>query len=235
MKTRLGKLFIASAFMGSMVFCQTSVMAASDRISELKEKILEIALENNKNRDNLKEIRASLDPLVQELGEYHNPVTAEDDLAALSGVWQELWSDDIEPEPPLFSVDRSKTYQIVTDQGYFYNVSQLNGALGVKFSAYLRGKYDIADDYLAIEFTNVGAQLGGLSDSGQLEQKIQDIETGEEGLIDMTGQSQFPNGPIGAKGFIRNIYIDADFRVATGYNAADNIQDLFVLVREPQG
>jgi hypothetical protein len=199
----------------------------NSRIEVLKQEIREIALQNLGNRDNLEETRAMLNPLVDELAGYHTPLSAEEDLPSLEGAWKEIYSDDVEPEPPGFKTDRDSTYQVITREGYFYNLANLKGVITVL--GVLRGQYKPAGDFLNIEFTKVAIRPSALSDKENLVDLAQRIETRKAFTIVPPGNNKAPRGPVGAQGNIRNIYIDADFRVATGSNFADGVEDLYVL------
>lgn len=205
----------------------TGAFADAERLTELKEQIREIAIANIGNLEDKAETRALLEPLVEELSTYHSPAQATDDLELLEGAWKELFSDDEEPEPPGFRTDRDTVYQVVTKEGYFYNLSNLQGFITV--SGILRGEYTPAGEYLNITFTDVSTRLQKLADGLELFPFVQGIESGKIGTITPPGNNTAPNGPVGARGNIRNIYIDEDFRVATGENFADGIVDLFVL------
>ena len=93
----------------------------------------------------------------------------------------------------------------------------------------LRGQYKPAGDFLNIEFTRVAIRPNALSDKENLADLAQRIETGKAFTVVPPGNNRAPRGPVGAQGNIRNIYIDSDFRVATGSNIADGVQDLYVL------
>ncbi|NRA66643.1 MAG: hypothetical protein HRU19_19295 [Pseudobacteriovorax sp.] len=203
----------------------------TNRLEELKSTILDIAIENGLNRDNLPEVRMILDPLVKELATFRNARPAVEEIDLLEGSWKEVWADDIEPERPGFVTDRDGVYQVVTDQGYFYNIGQQDGPQGLSATGYLRGQYSDAGINLATEFTRVGLLFGSIDTVENLKDQILAIESGEISLIEVPGNSQFPNGPIGATGLLRNLYIDQNLRIATGSNDADGIQDLYVLTR----
>ena len=218
---------------GSFLFSSISALGQESevRLLQLKDRILSIAIANGDNRDNLPEIRDELEPLVQELSTYQEPAAAIDQLDILAGAWKEVWSDDIEPEPPGFTTDRDRVYQVITRDGYFYNIGGLRGPLRSRPAGYLRGVYRDAGINLAIEFTRVGFRLQGVNSIGNLLDHIKSVESGATRLINAPGNTNVPNGPVGATGTIRNIYIDQDLRIATGQNDADGIQDLYILTR----
>jgi hypothetical protein len=216
---------ISSAFLSLTTFSTAS--ASPERIAEIKSEIRKIALENLGRRDNLAETRSQLEPLVQEISQFHSPAAAQDDVALLEGAWKELFSDDVEPEPPGFRTDRDSVYQVITTQGYFYNLANLKGPISVL--GILRGAYTPAEDYLNIEFTKVSIRPQALRENENLVELVSQIEPGSTFTVVPPGNNKAPNGPVGAKGNIRNLYIDGDFRVATGSNFADGKMDIYIL------
>jgi len=200
------------------------------RIAELKASLRSIARENLGRRDNLPETRAKLDPLVNELAAFHKPADATADLPALVGAWKEIFSDDVEPERPGLKNDRDTVYQVITDRGVFYNFSDLTaGPLSVL--GVLRGVYTPAADFLNIEFTKVSFRPFALRNNDNLVSLVDNLEEGRVFTLTPPGDSRFPNGPVGAKGNIKALYLDGDFRVATGSNFADGKFDLYLLDR----
>lgn len=230
MRSVLNKL-VAVGLLGFAANAAASEVGSQERLAELKDQILEIAIANGDNRDNLVEVRAQLDPLVAELDAYQAEVQATEELDVLVGSWKEVWADDIEPQRPGFETDRDGVYQVITADGYFYNIGELDGPLGFTATGYLRGEYSDAGINLAIEFTDLGILFGGIDRVENLRDQIDAIESGEKNLIPTPGNPTFPNGPIGATGVIRNLYIDDEIRIATGSNDADGVQDLYVLTR----
>jgi hypothetical protein len=205
-----------------------SWISSSEEIDSLKAEIRKFSKENLGNRDNLPALRAQLEPKAQELAKFYKSPGLDAELPALVGSWKEIFSDDVEPEPPGFSTDRDSTYQVITDKGYFYNLANLKGfvtVLGV-----LRGEYKKAENnFLNIEFTKVSVRPSGLNTNENLSELVSKIEDGSVFTITPPGSNQAPKGPVGAKGNIKNIYLDSDFRVAVGSNLADGKMDLYIL------
>jgi hypothetical protein len=231
MKTIKSRFSLTSTVLGFVgaISLPTMAIANPERIAELKQQMRSIAIENLGRRDNLADSRSQLEPLATELATFTTAKLAEDDLPALVGAWKEIFSDDVEPEPPGFKTDRDGTYQIITDKGYFYNFGELKGPGPLRFLGVLRGVYSPAEEFLNIEFTKVSVRLSGLKATENLTELVTKIESGKEFTIVPPGSNKFPKGPVGAKGNIRNLYIDSDFRVATGSNFADGKYDLYVL------
>ena len=87
---------------------------------ELKRQITKIAEQNQSRLDNFKEVREQLEPLVQELLAETNQTLEERDAGKI-GAWQQLWTDDTDDTKPnsfFATVDRSRTFQVVSGVGH---------------------------------------------------------------------------------------------------------------------
>ncbi len=212
-------------------FISTSAFADASKMESLKTQIISIALENQENLENFKEVRAQLEPLVNELASLQS-LSAEESLERKIGSWQQLWTDDaddVRANNLFVSVDRKQTYQVVFANGSFYNVSVINLPLGLRFTAFLKGLYESAGKILGLEFVSLKLRLGGIK---QLEETVIRADAGKLiGLVGFPGGAKKPNGPIGVKGEIETIYIDEQLRIDIGQNLDDGVKDLFVLVR----
>ena len=58
-----------------------------------------------------------------------------------------------------FGVNNKQTYQVVSSDGFYYNIAEINIARA-KFTYFLRGTYEDAGDKLRIEFTDNDIRLG---------------------------------------------------------------------------
>ena len=223
------KIFIAGLYIG--VGQLAGAQSVDDRsLEELKDRIEAVAAENTLRLDNLTEIRKQLDPLVKELQEKGDQ-SKEERISGKVGTWQQLWTDDSDDTRPnnFFStIDRSRTFQVVDESGFFYNVSELNTAVGLKSTVFLRGVYTPSGDGIAIKFTNLDIKALGTKDITGTTYLLED---GKEKFFSATRFARFPRGPVGAEGYIDTVYVDEDLRVDYGYNTADEIVDLFVLKR----
>lgn len=202
---------------------------ASER-DQLKQEIIELARSYDQRDELLDEARATLDPLVERLSEYNELNTIEDQLPVLVGAWKEIWSDEREPGPPFITVDRKQTYQVIYPEGFFYNVSELYRPLG-KSTGVLKGTFATTDDLkLKIEFVQVKSRIRGLPNNADLQELTDGFEAGR-GAFDPPGDETFPNGPVGVKGYLENIYLDDSFRVAIEKDLDLNVRALFILER----
>lgn len=194
--------------------------SASDRITTLKSAITSIAKANQARHDNTADVRAELQPLVDELVSLV-PVRAEaEKLPTVVGGWQNLWTD------MSFRggyVDDANIYQVVYADGYYYNISRITPPDG-EATGFLRGSFVDAGDHLDIEFTRNALSLEWLRSGADLIRAGQAVETGEMHVTDRPG-------PIGVRGRLQNTYVDEDLRIVIGQSSTDAQDSLFVLTR----
>lgn len=205
---------------------------------ELKEQILAIARANQLDTAaELPETRAALEPLVERLVSLAGPLDVPAQLGKVEGAWYELWSDDREPEKPGSKLRRDTVYQVVTKSGFFYNIgtSEVQIPNGPKLAntGFLRGVYTINAEKngLEIEFVKAGYVDGFLPATANLVDTIYLAETDPYFLKKFPFPLKAPQGPIGQKGFLTNVYVDDNIRIARGEAYLDGIQDLYVLER----
>ena len=204
--------------------------ASTLSFDELKTKIVEIASLNTNRLDNFAEVREQLNPLVKELSERADQ-SVEERVDGKIGSWKQLWTDDSDDTRPnnfFSSLDRDRTFQVVDKDGFFYNVSEIKTKIGLRATAFLRGTYKRKGDGIAIKFTNLDIKALGTK---KITETVYKLETKREKFFPATRLSKYPRGPVGAEGYIDTIFVDEDMRVDFGYNTADEVVDLFVLVR----
>lgn len=201
-------------------------LGRSEEVAQLKAQIRQIANANTANETD-PGVRAALDPLVERLAAIYGRPTAEEELPVLKGAWHQIWSDDFRRNPPLVHLDLFNTYQIVTDRGYFYNLSNTRFLFFTVIGA-LRGAYTPDGPALDIEFTRFGVATGDLRRTPDLSAFAENIERGQKLLFAIPG-----NGPVGVRGKIENLYLDQDFRVAKGGTAEQNYDRYYILDRVP--
>lgn len=208
----------------------------ANQIRVLKKQIMDIARSNTYNSpEELPFTREALEPLVQQLNELSSVPPVSIQVGLVEGSWKEIWSDDREPSRPGVTLNRNSVYQVVTKSGYFYNIGTIRGVLPsgqkVEFTGFLRGVYtqDLMTNGLQIQFTRLGYLDGQLPAQTQLFDTIIKAETDSSFLKSFPGDVTAPRGPVGQKGFLQNVYVDGDIRIARGFNYADNQQDLYIL------
>ena len=108
-------------------------------------------------------VRAQLNPLVEKLGALETK-TFEEEKALKIGVWQQLWTDDADDARAdnfFQKVDRTNTYQVVFDDGVFFNVSEIQTLLG-RFTGFLRGSYEAVEPRSNLEFMALKVRAGSV-------------------------------------------------------------------------
>ena len=222
------KIFLTASLLMASFAHGSNIESMS--FQELKDEIIKIAADNTERLDNFAEVRSQLQPLVEELANRGNQ-SVEERVEGKIGSWQQLWTDDSDDTRPnnFFStLDRSRTFQIIDADGFFYNVSEIKTRVGLKATAFLRGTYEKQGDGIRIKFTNLDLKALGTKN---ITETVYKLEENEEKFFSATRFSKYPRGPVGAEGYIDTVYVDDEMRVDFGYNTADEILDLFVLVR----
>ena len=226
MRMQIFALLLATVSQYSFAFS-----ARDASIQDLKSEIQKIASQNQARTDNYQEIRTQLEPLVKELVGRTNQ-SAEERLTGKYGTWQQLWTDDADDTRPnnfLTRIDRTRTFQVVDPSGFFYNVSEMETAINLRLTVFLRGEFKKEGSGVGIKFTNLDIKVLGVSDVEDITYKL---ENKKEKFFPATRFSQYPSrGPVGAEGFIDTVYVDDEIRIDYGYNKADRVVDLFVLKR----
>jgi hypothetical protein len=197
-------------------------LPSEERIAQLKSEIRKIA--NERMMDTPAEFaqtRAALDPLVNELRTAYNVPLAKDQLTSLAGSWRQLWSDDSDGDNDFAKSDRGSVFQVVSDKGWFYNVSDVISPL-TRPLGFLRGEYTPNGERFDIQFTKVSVRLSKLGLTENVPALVNNVEAGTTWTIVAPGGGRYPNGPVGVKGYFTNIYIDDDFRIVTGRNETYN-------------
>ena len=213
-------------------YASATEQSPTDR-EELKQQIIDIAAANTLNPDEqLPVTRALLQPLVDQLIEQSEPMDLPTRLAGIEGAWKELWSDDREPTRSGNSLNRDQVYQVVTGVGVFYNLAVSDTPFGI-ITTFLRGQYQSSPlaDGLFITFTDINYQRGTLREDVKLPELITEVENGQVELEQFPFDPRVPNGPVGARGFLKTLYVDDTLRIAYGFNFADSKEDLYILKR----
>jgi|GEM_PF-1996272 len=214
---------------------KASKAVLSDRqkkIEVLKYKILEIAKKNTQLSGcgcEAQEVVKQLQPMVDELKSFYPYRTVEQELPQLARTWKEVFSSDCEPEPPGFKTNRDHSYQTIFPDGQFINQAELVGPLGVKVTGMLRAKYETKGNEIFLEFDKVTARPGGFRKKESLTELADKSRKGDLIQFDVSFGKVAPEGPVEAKGRIKNVYLDDDIRIAVGSNLADGVQDLYIL------
>jgi len=218
-------IFFTRIALGAGLLLASAVSAAkgspetASRIEELKRNIQSISKANINRTDNYLEVRNELQPLVNELLALTPDRLEAEKLDDVAGAWRNLWSDQ-EFGP---GVDASQVYQVVSKDGYYYNISRNVSPKG-EFTNFLRGIYEDQGSYLKIEFTDNSVSPNFYEAGTPLVQLAKNFEAK---MI----PSQSIGGPIGVKGVLINSYVDDQLRIVTGNSSSSTDLSLFVLER----
>ncbi len=199
------------------------------QIIELRDRILEEA-ENARtacdDADNTAEIRASLSVLVDELIALVPQRTEAEKAEEVAGGWFQVWSDNPFTTVPNICFDTFHIYQIVSLNGYYYNISQVN-AFGSSLGYFIRGIYELGENALPVEFTDAYFSNEPLPTGMDLVALTDQAENGE------IMRAQIPPTPvIGITGTLGNIYVDDLLRIITDGTPASGNSDLYIMRRQ---
>jgi hypothetical protein len=230
---RLPHALLLSAFTLSFSVVACAVPAAEDtaqvssslstdgqltdgELAATKAEVRRIALANTLRQDNLDAVRAELDPLVDRLARHFGARPATAKLPLVAGAWRQMWSDFPYQMNPILRMDAAQIYQVVSSDGYYYNLGddRAFGFLGL--TGVLRGEYTPDGARLRVAFTDVGYRLGLLRDDDDLVRLASDIEGGCRGYFRVPGGGRAPRGPVGIRGTLETVYVDGDLRIERG-------------------
>jgi apolipoprotein D and lipocalin family protein len=213
---------------------QPLAQAQSERIDGLKAEIKNIALANLERTDNWPAIRAQLDKLIEELVAESGAVQPEDVTQFGGGSWQQIWSDESNPEPPGFSRVWTQIYQVVTPFGYGYNFGVRKTPGGQEITFILRVKVGMEPDGITAmaEITDAFSRMGRLQANEKLYDLSLAVEAGQAPGVVKREAGRFPNGPIGAKGTFRTVFVDETLKLGYAPNSYTGAPELFVMLRK---
>ncbi len=187
------------------------------RIARLKAAIRAVASANTTRTDNLSEVQRQLEPLIARLVAIAPRVGEAEKLARSVGPWRNLWSNlAYNGFPP----DLTRVFQVVTDAGHYWNLSQAPApvpGVGAAIGA-LRGAYAPIPAGLAIRFTTDGVVSGTLvgRTGADLVALADGIEATTVPLIPLPGGGV---APLRITGTLTTAYVDADLRIIGGDSA----------------
>lgn len=250
MRTLIPTLLAAATLTGFAYPRSTAATPANlpAELVQARQQVIQISRANTSRDDNIKAVRAQLEPLIAALAGWYNANRPATEVQLTQQPWKSIWYDD--PTIDEFSngsfggislrLDRSKVYQVV-ENGYYYNVSEstlISGRARVKFQTYLKGAYTVARpaspanqgqdrlNVVDLEFVYNGIRFGPLPEGVDLRRlvKLADAKV-------LPGLQRVP-GPIGITGELWNLYIDDELRISAGFedDKRDTI-DLYILLR----
>jgi hypothetical protein len=205
------------------------VYLVSTEAQALKEQILAIAFENQTRQDNLSQVRAQLDPLINRLVMITPPRTEPEKLYQVLGGWKQVWSD-----APFFRPSRSGSYDLkniyqVVFNGYYWNIARFLPTDQKAQTQFLRGKFGVTPQSLKpVIFTKDVFGVGDIPQNSDVINYAIRAESGEYNAQPAVGFSPvgLPQSPL------VNQYVDDDFRILTNPPTSVNPQPaIFILVR----
>ncbi|MFO0679371.1 MAG: PAP/fibrillin family protein [Polyangiaceae bacterium] len=199
----------ASPDVGSVSFASTRLSA--QELARTKAELRRITTSNMTRTDNLDEVRVQVEPLVAKLAAHFGDRPASDKLPLVAGAWRQLWSDYPYPMAPFLTMDLSQVYQVVSEDGYYWNVGESSAFSLFGVTGVLRGRYEEDGSKLRIAFTESGFRIGRLPRRTQLVPYAESLEDGSLWRFGLPG-----GGPVGVSGTLETLYVDEDLRVERG-------------------
>jgi hypothetical protein len=224
---RISLVFLASALAltpalaGCSAQTDDELGASEDGLSaaelaRTKQSLRQIANANMGRTDNTAAVRAQVEPLIQRLARHFGTRQATQKLPLVAGAWRQLWTDYPYPMTPFIEMDPRQVYQVVDSGGHYWNIGDQKAVRLLGLTGVLRGAYTTAGTRINLEFTNVGFRFGRLSRGDNLVSYADDLEDGSRFYWPTPGGGKAPRGPVGIKGTLETLYVDADLRVDVG-------------------
>lgn len=229
MKRRIPALLLTLALATSSLACSasseedvdTAEAAVTGRLSarelaDTKQRLRAIANANMTRTDNAEAVRAEVQPLVDKLARHFGARPATQKLPLVAGAWRQLWTDYPYPMTPFISMDPRQVYQVVDADGHYWNIGDQKAIGFIGMTGVLRGKFTPNGPRIDLEFTNVGFRFGRLGKRTNLVELADDLESRDRFYFSLPGGGRAPNGPVGIRGTLETLYVDADLRVERG-------------------
>ncbi len=195
------------------------------QIAALKAQIRAIALANIDQTNNLTAVRSELDPLVAQLAASFGTPSATSTLPLVAGAWRQIWTDFPYPTVSFLQSEPTETYQVVSADGYYYNLGDEEAASFAPVTGVLRGSYTPDGRQLDVQFTKVGFRFGSLSSGESLVELATNLESGAQWYLPIPGGGAAPSGPVGISGTLETVYVDEDLRLTIGTQTAFDAPD----------
>lgn len=209
-----------------------SAVAQTAKISELKQQISALSLENISNVENREVVRKQLDILVSELTQVAEPVAEQTWVQFAPGSWQQIWSDERDNSPPgAPAQDLTQIYQFISAEGWGFNFGErkISNDQSITFALAVVGS--ISGNQQTTEITQAFSRPSGLSKGESLADLSVTIRSRGRSGFDPREAAAFPNGPIGAKGILNLQFLDQDLKIGYSPNVFTGQIELFVLRR----
>lgn len=237
----LAATLLLSACGGEQPIETTRQRLSSSAVKSLKAQIVAIASANTTRDDNIAQVRAKLQPLVDQLAAHFANNRPVDEVALTQRTWRSIWYDDADIDgagPSFIKLDRANIYQVIED-GFYYNVSNSKlrwfGKNVGTVQTYLKGEYTISDrpdasnagqqrlNVINLEFVDNRLRLGKLPTNEPLADIVDRVDRRKRLTLPIPG-------PIGITGQLWNLYVDQDLRISAGNQDGDpGVTDLYIL------
>ena len=209
-----------------------SAFAQTSNIDELKQQISALALENISNVESREVVRKQLDSLISELAQVAGPVTEQTWVQFAPGGWQQIWSDERDNSPPgAPAQDLTQIYQFISAEGWGFNFGERKVSADQSMTFALAVVGSISGNQQTTEITQAFFRPSGLSKGESLADLSIALRSRGRSGFDPREAGRFPNGPIGAKGFLNIQFLDHDLKIGYSPNVFTGQLELFVLRR----
>jgi hypothetical protein len=211
-------------------------------VQAAKAAVIEIASRNTTRLDNIKQVRAELEPHVRVLTDHFAANRPSNEVELTKGTWKNIWFDDVDIDRVgALPINREKIWQVVKD-AYYYNVSEsnftINGIKTFPVQDYLKGLYTITqpkagDPYnrkniISLTFDDNKAWFGRIPSEGSLSALVARVDANDAFTLTVPG-------PKGIRGELWNLFVDGDLRIGAGLQTDKSLtvgQDWYILTRE---
>jgi hypothetical protein len=241
---RVGWQAILTLTLGTVFPSQQSQAAElPPELVAVKAEILAITAANTNNTDNIAAVRAELEPLIAQLETWFNANRPANEVTLTQVPWKNLWYDDpdisfdLQIGPLQLIQPRDQIYQVI-ENGYYYNVSEFQIRLfrnTTTFTNFLKGAYTILRpatpenlgepklNTVDLEFVANSIRSGEIPTRIPLSTLVRNVDRGTYPTIPVPG-------PFGVTGELWNRYVDADLRIAAGFDDSEpETIDLYIL------
>jgi len=214
----------AIALFSACLFLQTGYAASQhSAIEQQKEKILQLA-EQYRGNDSPGP-RAELEAEVDTLLAMTEQAPIEERVKRLRRAWEQVYGPTSYGRQLSVSLDPNRIYQVVTEQGYYYNIGYsqfLGGRLTT--TGFLRGEYQINNNALTIKFTKNRIALNTIPSEVNLNALVKLVENKNIAAVPIPLSSRAREA-----GVLSEDYVDSTIRISHGGNLDNPREYLYVL------
>jgi hypothetical protein len=237
----LATLLLSACGGGELETDTTRQGLGNAKVQSLKAQIVALASANTTRDDNIAQVRAQLQPLVDQLAAHFAQNRPADEVALTQRTWRSIWYDDADIDnngPAFIKLDRANIYQVV-EADYYYNVSNSKlrwfGKTVGTVQTYLKGEYTLSErpdasnagqqrlNVINLKFVDNRLRLGSLPKNKPLADIVDRVDRRVRLTLPIPG-------PIGITGQLWNLYVDDELRISAGNQDDDpGVTDLYIL------